>query len=62
VVGRQYLGSHSWPEITFTVSQCENITQNPRRSHDVALERLGQYLWCTMEEGLLFSPTHTLAN
>jgi len=27
-----------WPEITFAVSQCARFTQNPRRSHEVALK------------------------
>jgi hypothetical protein len=61
VVGMlQYLRSHSRPEITFAVSQCARFTQNPRRSHEVALERIGQYLKCTMEDGLVLAPNSML--
>ena len=34
----QYLQGHSRPDITYTVSQCAQYTQNPKCSHEVALE------------------------
>lgn len=60
VVGMlQYLKSHARPEITFAVSQCARFTHSPRRSHEKALERIGQYLKGTMEQGLILMPRAT---
>jgi Reverse transcriptase (RNA-dependent DNA polymerase) len=57
VVGMlQYLVSHSRPDIMFAVSQCARYTHNPRRKHEQALERIGQYLKGTREQGLIMKP------
>jgi len=53
----QYLQGHSRPDITYAVSQCARFTHCPRRSHEQALERIGQYLKLTMDEGLILKPT-----
>jgi hypothetical protein len=52
-----YLQANSRPDITFAVSQCACFTSCPRRSHEQALERIGQYLKGTMNKGLLLLPT-----
>jgi hypothetical protein len=52
-----YLQSNSRPDITFAVSQRARFTSSPRRSHEQALERIGQYLKGTMDKGLLLHPT-----
>jgi hypothetical protein len=58
VVGMlQYLQGHSRPDITFAVSQCARYTHSPRRSHEIALERIGQYLKKTQDKGLILKPT-----
>jgi hypothetical protein len=58
VVGMlQYLQAHSRPDITFAVSQCARFTHRTRRSHEVAVERIGQYLKATQDEGLILQPT-----
>jgi hypothetical protein len=58
VIGMKgYLQSNSRPDITFAVSQCARFTSSPRRSHEQALERIGQYLKGTMDKGLLLHPT-----
>ena len=49
----QYLQGHSRPDITYAVSQCARFTHSPRRSHEIALERIGQYLKGTVKEGLI---------
>ena len=54
----QYLQGHSRPDITYAVSQCTRYTHNPKRSHEVALERVGQYLKQTQDEVLVLKPTH----
>ena len=56
----QYLQGHSRPDITFAVSQCARYVHNTRRSHEIALERIGQYLKKTMDEGLILKPTGLL--
>jgi hypothetical protein len=56
----QYLHSHSRPDITFAVSQCARFIHHTNRSHEQALERIGQYLKGTMDEGLILRPSGTL--
>jgi hypothetical protein len=56
----QYLQGHSRPDITFAVSQCARYTFSPRRSHEIALERIGQYLKKTQDKGLILKPTKQL--
>jgi hypothetical protein len=56
----QYLQGHSRPDITFAVSQCARFVHSPRRSHEIALERIGQYLKFTQDEGLILYPTGAL--
>ena len=58
VVGMlQYLHGHSRPDITFAVSQVARFTHSPKRSHEIALERIGQYLKGTIDDGLILKPT-----
>ena len=54
----QYLQGHSRPDITYAVSKCARYTDNPKHSHEVALERVGQYLKHTQDEGLVLK-THS---
>ena len=61
VVGMlQYLQGHSRPDITYAVSQCARFVHSPRRSHEIALERIGRYLKGTMNEGLILRPSDEL--
>ena len=53
----QYLQGHSRPDITYAVSQCARFTHSPRRSHEIALERIGQYLKGTVQDGLILKPS-----
>ena len=57
VVGMmQYLYSHSCPEIGFALSQLARFTFNPKRSHELALIHLGQYLKHSLDEGMILRP------
>jgi hypothetical protein len=38
------------------VSQCARFTHNPKRSHELALEQIGQYLKGTKDRGLILQP------
>jgi hypothetical protein len=53
----QYLQGHSRPDICYAVSQCSRFIHNTKRSHEIALERIGRYLKGTMDEGLILRPT-----
>jgi hypothetical protein len=52
----QYLQGHSRPDISFAVSQASRYTFNPKRSHELALERIGRYLKGTIDRGLILKP------
>jgi hypothetical protein len=56
----QYLQGHSRPDITFVVSQCARFSHSPHRSHEIALEQIGQYLKFTADQGLVLWPTGVL--
>lgn len=51
-----YLSGHSRPDICFAVSQVARFIHGNRRSHEVAIERIGQYLKATMDKGLILNP------
>jgi len=51
-----YLSGHSRPDIQFAVSQCARFIHGTKRSHERALERVGQYLKSTINEGLILKP------
>jgi hypothetical protein len=52
----QYLQGHSRPDISFAVSQISRYTFGPKRSHELAIERIGRYLKGTIEKGLILKP------
>ena len=52
----QYLYSHSSPEIGFALSQLSRFSFNPKRSHELALIRLGQYIKGTIGKGMILQP------
>ena len=52
----QYLQVHSWPEISYAVSQCARFMHCPRRSHEVTLEWIGLCLKGTAKEALILHP------
>ncbi|KAG7341235.1 reverse transcriptase RNA-dependent DNA polymerase [Nitzschia inconspicua] len=55
-----YLQSNSRPDITYAVSAAARFTHSPKRSHEVALKRIGRYLKGTLNEGLVLRPSETL--
>jgi hypothetical protein len=57
VVGMlSYLQGHSRIDISLAVSQVARYVHSPKRSHEEALERIGQYLKGTHEEGPVLHP------
>ncbi|CAB9526109.1 expressed unknown protein [Seminavis robusta] len=51
-----YLYGHSRPDLGFAVSQAARFAFQPKRSHELALIRIGQYLVKTQEKGLTMKP------
>ena len=51
-----YLQGHSCSDIIFAVSQVSCYAFCPKRSHELALERIGRYLRGTIEESLILKP------
>jgi len=52
-----YLTGHSRPDLAFAVHQCARYTFDPKRSHELALKRIGRYLKGTIDKGLILSPS-----
>ena len=51
-----YLYSNSRPELGYAVSSAARFAFNPKRSHELALMRIGQYLKGTRTRGLILKP------
>ena len=51
-----YLERHSRPDLGFAASQCARFTFNPKRSHELAMIRIGQYLKKTRDKGIIYKP------
>ena len=47
---------HSRPDIGFAISQCSRFAWCTKRSHELALIRIGQCLKGTLDEGLILKP------
>ena len=54
-----YLERHTRPDLGFAASQCARFSFNPKRSHELALIRIGQYLKKTRKRGLIYKPFDT---
>ena len=51
-----YLSGHTRPDIAYAVNCCARYMFCPRRSHELALKRLAQYLKHTQDRGLILNP------
>ena len=54
-----YLYGHSRPDLGFAVSQAARFAFAPKRSHELALIRIGQYLKETRKRGMILKPMST---
>ena len=54
-----YLYGHSRPDLGFAVSQAARFSFKPKRSHELALIRIGQCLTGTRDKGLNLKPMAT---
>lgn len=55
-----YLAGHTRPDITYAVNCCARYTFCPKKSHEVALKRIGRYLKLTKDKGLILTPSKSL--
>jgi hypothetical protein len=51
-----YLTGSVRPEIQMAVHQCARFNNNPKRSHEQAVMRIGRYLLGSKDRGIVFSP------
>jgi hypothetical protein len=51
-----YLKGHSMSDTTFATSQCARFIHCTKRSHEEALDRIGQYLKATGDKGFILHP------
>ena len=57
VVGQlNYLSGHTRIDITMATSQVARFVHQPKRSHELALIRIGRYLKGTLDKGLILRP------
>ncbi len=56
-----FLASSTRPDILFAVHQCAKFNSSPRKSHDIAVKRVGRYLRRTRDKGIIFKPDRTNA-
>ena len=60
VVGQlNYLSGHSRCDITMATSQVARFLHKPKRSHELALIRIGRYLKGTLDKGIILKPQMT---
>lgn len=52
-----YLAGHSRPDIAYAVNCAARYMFAPRRSHELALKRIGRYLKATRNRGLILNPS-----
>ncbi len=55
-----YLAGHTRPDIAYAVNCCARYMFCPRRSHELALKRIGRYLKATRDRGLVLNPSKEL--
>ena len=61
VVGMMsYLATNSRRDIAFAVNQCCRFSNDPKRSHEKAVKRIGRYLKGTSERGMVIHPNSKL--
>ena len=60
VVGMLHYLNHTRPDCAFAIHQCARYTFEPKKSHEVAVKRIGRYLKGTMDKGLILDPSDDL--
>ena len=55
-----YLAGHTRPDIAYAVNCCARYMFCPKKSHELALKRIGRYLKATQNRGLVLKPSKLL--
>ena len=55
-----YLAGHTRPDIAYAVNCCARYMFCPKRSHELALKRIGRYLKASRDRGLVLNPSKLL--
>jgi hypothetical protein len=55
-----YLAGHTRPDITYAVNCCARYMFSHKRSHELALKRIGRYLKATRDKGMILNPSKEL--
>ena len=53
--------NHTRPDCAFAIHQCARYTFEPKKSHEVAVKRIGRYLKGTRDKGLILDPSDDLS-
>ena len=53
--------NHTRPDCAFAIHQVARYTFEPKKSHEVAVKRIGRYLKGTMDKGLILDPSDDLS-
>jgi len=51
-----YLAGCTRPDISMAVHQAAKFSNHPKACHDTAVKRIGKYLLCTADKGLMYVP------
>ena len=55
VVGMlNYISNCTRPDILFATHQCARFSNDPKKSHETAIKRIGKYLKKTHDKGIIF--------
>ena len=61
VVGMlNYIANCTRPDISFATHQCARFSNNPKRSHETAIKRIGRYLKLTRDKGIILKVNRNL--
>ena len=61
IVGMLHYLNHTHPDCAFAIHQVARYTFEPKKSHEVAVERIRRYLKGTMDKGLILEPSDDLS-
>ena len=51
-----YLQGNTRPDLSVAVHQCARFSADPKRSHEIAVMRIGKYLRSSMDKGIIYKP------
>jgi hypothetical protein len=62
VIGQlNYLAQNSWPDISFALHQCAQLSKEPKALHEKAVKRIIYYLQCPRDKPLIMKPNKNIS-